>query len=158
MNDNKYIQSVENLSKAIDVAVKVIQDFPPKNFDKSHINNFIINYLDFKNKAQNPEPQFKNLKSLNYIINDVFIYFQEGTGESVNQFWANINELNLPFTRENKLVKILKRKKINNQIEYDFVIDVLVPYQQENIISIDDISLLNKLIEDFELSKHKKRS
>jgi hypothetical protein len=158
MTDNKYNQSVENLCKAIDIAVSVLQEYPPKEFNTSHIANFVNTYLDFKNRAENPEPQFQNLKSLNYIINDVFIYFQEGSGDAVNAFWNKIKELNLPFKRENKLAKILKRKKINNKIEFDFIIDVLVPYQQEKLIDKDDVDLLNKLITEFELSKKDKRS
>jgi hypothetical protein len=158
MTDNKYTQSVDNLCKAIDIAVSVLQEYPPKGFNPSHVTNFVNAYLDFKNRAENPEPQFRNLKSLSYVINDVFIYFQEGSGDTVNAFWDKVKELNLPFKRENKLAKILKRKKINNKIEFDFVIDVLVPYQQEKLIDKDDVDLLNKLIAEFELSKKDKRS
>lgn len=46
--------------------------------------------------------------------------------------------------------KILKRKKINNQQEYDYVIDTIVPFQQEGIISEEDVKNLNKYIEIFE--------
>jgi hypothetical protein len=53
------------------------------------------------------------------------------------------------------LVKILKRKKINNKAEFDFIIDVRVPYQQEKLINID---LLNKLISEFESAKKIKRA
>lgn len=153
MIDNKYLKSVENLSKAIDIAINVLQEIPPKGFDSSHVKQFVASYLDFKNNAENPEPQFRNLKSLSYVSNDVFTFFQEGSGDTVNAFWDRVKNQNLPYKRENKLAKILKRKKINNNIEYDFVIDVILPYQQEKLISEDDVNLLNVLIAEFELRK-----
>ncbi|MNJ03586.1 hypothetical protein D3C73_1639680 [compost metagenome] len=51
--------------------------------------------------------------------------------------------------------KIFKRKKINNVREYDFVIDVIVPYQQEGLIDQQEVALLNDLILEFESRKKK---
>ena len=153
MIKDKYTESSNNLVKAIDIAIDAFKKYPPKIWDTKTLDQVINTYSEFKNNAENPEPQFHNLKSLSYKINDVFIYFQEGSGDAVDKFWDKIKEVNLPYKRENKLGKILKRKKINNKIEYDFVIDVLVPYQQENLINKDDVILLNKLIGEFELSK-----
>lgn len=158
MIDSKYTQSAENLSKAIDIAITVIQEYPPKKWDINAINHVVNIYLEFKDRAKNPEPQFQNLKSLKYAIEDVFTFFQEGSGDAVNAFWDKVKELDLPYKRENKLVKILKRKKINNKAEFDFIIDVRVPYQQEKLINIDDIDLLNKLISEFESAKKIKRA
>ncbi|MNY73060.1 hypothetical protein D3C86_2117470 [compost metagenome] len=53
------------------------------------------------------------------------------------------------------MVKILKRKKINNIREYDFVIDVMIPYEQEGLIDQDEVILLNDLISQFEMRKKK---
>lgn len=145
-----YKEKAKNLSQAIDIAIATIQEIPPKGFNKSHIEQFIDTYLDAKNKAINPEPQFANTKSLKYIIDEVFTYFQEASGETVNVFWKRINENELPYKRKNKLAKIFKRKKIKNKTEYDFVIDVILPYQQEGLINEDEVSLLNTFIKDFE--------
>lgn len=149
--DNNYTQKADDLLKVIDIAIKVIKNSPPKNFNSNHTESFTNGYLAMKKRIEDPEPQFKNLKSLAYVENDIFIYFQEGSGQAVNEFWTKIKELNLPFKRANKLVKILKRKKINNRIEYDYVTDVIVPFQQEKIITDDEVSLLENLLRDFEL-------
>ncbi len=53
------------------------------------------------------------------------------------------------------MTKIMKRKKINNTHEYDFVIDVIVPYEQEGLITLDEVVLLNNLISQFELRNKK---
>jgi hypothetical protein len=150
MTNDKYAQAADNLCKAIDVAVQVFEEFPPKELAEGQLKHIIDTYLEFRNNAKNPAPQYRNLKSLSYDIENVFIYFQEGSGKAVNVFWDKIKELNLPYKRENKLAKILKRKKIKNDIEYDFIIDVLVPYQQEKLIDENDVILLNQLIEEFE--------
>jgi hypothetical protein len=155
MENTKYKQSVENLSTAIDIALDVIQKYPPNKFKESDIKQFISVYYECKNKIENPAPRFANLRSLKYSIDEVFIYFQEGNGKAVNLFWERIRESQLPYRRENKLAKILKRKKIKNDIEYDFVVDVIVPYQQEGLIDESDIILLNGLISDFEKKQKK---
>lgn len=107
-------------------------------------------YSGWKDELINPQPQYANMASLKYSIDEVFTYFQEGNGQTVEKFWEKIKEAGLPYKRENKLVKILKRKRIKDDIEYDFVIDVIVPYQEEGLISADEVALLNQWIGDFE--------
>lgn len=125
------------MSKAIDIAISSFQNYPPKGFDKSHIKHIINTYLDSKNKALNPEPQFEKVSSLKYIAEEVFTYFQESTGETVNVFWEQIKQENLPYQRKNK-------------IEYDFITDVIVPYEQEGLLSKDDVKTLTQLLKEFE--------
>ncbi|MNR58468.1 hypothetical protein D3C85_1794780 [compost metagenome] len=48
------------------------------------------------------------------------------------------------------MIKILRRKKIKDIHEYDFVIDVIVPYEQEGLMNHDEVILLNDLIAQFE--------
>ena len=162
MKEDKYAETAQNLAKATDIAIAVFQEFPPKGWEehyvtenKNQINHFIDLYKEFKENALNPKPKFRNLKSLKYDIEAVFTYFQEGSGECVDQFWKEIKAQNLPYKRENKLAKILKRKKINNIHEYDFIIDVIVPYQQEGLINEEEVVLLNKWLGEFENRKKK---
>jgi len=149
-----YKEQANALSEAIDIAIDSVKKFPPKGFDETHLNHFITTYLEFKNNALNPEPQYRNSQSLAYIKSDVFTYFQEGSGDAVNDFWKQVGERNLGFLRENKLVKILKREKIKNRIEYDFLIDVIVPYQQEGLINAAEAKQLAKMLAEFEKKMH----
>jgi hypothetical protein len=153
MIDNKYIQKANDLLKVSDIAIEVIKKFPPKDFNPNHIETFVNGYVEFKNRIENTEEQFKNLKSLSYVENDKFTYFQEGNGKAVNEFWIKIKEFNLPFKRINKLPKILKRKNIKNRIEYDYVKDVMIAFKQEKIITDDEVNLLEDLLKDFEEKK-----
>ncbi|KQO25830.1 hypothetical protein ASF10_23645 [Flavobacterium sp. Leaf82] len=155
MKIDKYQEESISLAKASDIAINMIKRFPPKGWDEKTISHVIANRLEIKKDVLNPEPQFRNLKSLKYNIEAVFTKFQEGHGILVEEFWKEIKAQNLPYKRENKMLKILKRKKINNIHEYDFVIDVMVPYEQEGLINHDEVILLNDLIAEFENKKKK---
>jgi len=145
-----YTKQAHTLSKVIDIAIESVKKFPPKGFNDNHLSQFVNAYLEFKHEALNPGPEYKNSKSFSYAKNNVLTYFQEGTGEAVNYFWQQIHKQDLGYKRENKLVKILKRQKIKNQLDYDFIIDVLLPYQQQGLISESEVNVLNKLIAEFE--------
>lgn len=150
MKNAKYLEAAENLVKAIDIAIDVLKVASIKDFREQDKQQFISVYSGWKEELINPQPQYANMASLKYSIEGVFTYFQEGSGQTVEMFWQKIKESGLPYKRENKLAKILKRKKIKNDIEYDFVIDVIVPYKEEGIINDDEFILLNKLIGEFE--------
>jgi hypothetical protein len=152
MNKLSYEEQTRQLLAAIDIAITAFQLYSPKNWDDSIKQHVVKTYLSFKSDVQNPEPKFKNKESLRYSIDEVFTYFQEDSGDAVDYFWQQIKDTGLDFKRENKLVKILKRKKIKTRIEYDFIIDVLVPYQRERLIGNDEVDLLNKLLSDYENS------
>ncbi len=150
MKKDKYEEESINLAKAIDISIDVIKKFPPKGWDEKTCQHVINVRLESKQNVLNPFPEYRNLKSLKYEVEGIFTRFQEGHGVEVEEFWKEIKVQNLPYTRENKMVKILRRKKINNIHEYNFVIDVIVPYQQEGLIDKEEVSLLNNLISEFE--------
>ncbi len=150
MASKKYIEARNSLVKAIELANEVLLEYPhgrtKEDVDGSvEFNNYR------KNLALNAAKEFQTMQSLNYLIEDFFIYFQEGAGRpDVEEFWRRVKEANLPYERENKLEKILKRGRIRNDIEYDYVVDTIVPFQQEGILSDEDVKRLNEMIEKFE--------
>lgn len=150
---DKYNEQAKTLAIAIDIAIKAFQTYPPYGSNQSQVDHMVNTYLQFKNEALNPKPQYKNLGSLKYSIEAVFTFFQECAGKAVDYFWEEIKKNNLPYKRENKLVKILKRGKIKDSIEYDFIIDVIVPYQQEGLLTADERNNLNQMISVFENKK-----
>jgi hypothetical protein len=149
MREEKYLIAIGNLFKAIDLAIYSFNKFPPIQLG----DDFVDFYKGLKNKILNHEKKFKNMTSHKYNIEAVFTYFQECSGPDVEEFWKQIKEAGLPYKRENKMVKILKRKKIKNDIEYDFVTDVIVPYQQEGMITEEEEILLKKYLGDFEMKR-----
>jgi len=145
-----YEEQAINLCEAVDIAVRAFQEYPPKGFDKSNVDHVISTYLDWKNGIINAEPKFQNLKSLKHDIQNVFTFFQETGGKTVDYFWDEIKKNELPFHRENKMSKILKRGKIKNDVEYNFIVDVMVPYEQEGLLSNEEVATLNQLLKNFE--------
>jgi len=153
MSNIKYNEAVNTLIIATEIAIRSFKNFPPSIWYKNTLNDVLNTYHEFKMNIENAEPEFRNLKSLKYKEEDVFTYFQEGHGQCVEEFWKEIKAQDLPYKRENKMLKILKRKKINNIHEYDFVVDVIVPYEQEGLINHEEVILLNNLIAQFEAKK-----
>lgn len=152
MEKDKYSILAEQLLKAIDIANEALQKFPPKGWSEVHIGLFIVGHERIRISLV--QSKKLNLRIIKEGTSDLLTYFQEAGGRAVEYFWTTIKEAGLPFKRENKMTKILKRKKINNIGEYDFVIDTIVPYKQEGFIDENDIALLNIMIAKFE-EKHK---
>ncbi len=153
-NPEKYESQSLKLSKAIDLAISAIKKFPPRDWTKENLNQFITVYSKAKEDALNPETKFKNLRSLKYIENDVFIYFQEATGEAVEYFWKEVKNYNLDYARVDKLSKILKRGKIKSKSDYDYVTDVFTAAFQENRITQVEFAQLSAIIGEFENGKN----
>jgi hypothetical protein len=153
MPSERYINQSENLKKAIEIAIEVIKTNPPKGFTDQHVQLFIDTYIRVKKQIINAEPKLQTLTSLKYDIDTVFTFYNESVGETVNEFWKRIKKSGLPYERENKLKKILSKKKIKNQQEYDYVIDTMVPFKQEGVINSVEFELLNQLISDYEKKK-----
>jgi hypothetical protein len=152
MVKRSYEEQSGYLIGAIDIAIEAVQNIHPKGFNQKHVDIFLESYFGWKKRIMESEPKFRNLTSLKYDIVNVFTYFNEASGPTVDLFWNMIKEQNLPYERVNKLAKILSKQKIKNRIEYDYVIDAMVPFKQQGMISEDDFQLLNKLLGDFEKS------
>ena len=146
----KYFEEAKALSEVIEIAIESLQKIPPKDFNESHLNHVISNFVQIRQSILKPEPRYQNSKSLAYAKVDVLTYFQEGHGETVNYFWKRVAERELGFKRENKLHRILKSGKIRNEAEYNFVIDTLLPYEHEGLMDVSQVTILNRLIETFE--------
>jgi hypothetical protein len=144
-----YKDESEKLAKAIDIAIDAFNKYRP---EKETINGYEM----WKTMALNPEPPYKKLASLNYLIEYVFTYFQEGGGEIVEYFWKRIAEEELDYKRENKLQKILYQGKIKSRIQYEYIQDIFVVAQQEGMISPAQADQLAQMLERYE-SGNKKR-
>lgn len=145
-----YQEEAEKLAKAIDLAIEAFRTYIPKDWEQEHLDHAISVYEDHKNGILNPEPQFKSMASLRISSSDVFTYFQEGSGETVNFFWKRINETNLNYKRTNKLEKIFKRGKIRGTIEYDYVKDIIVAAEQEGLTTPEQTAQLSQMLDEFE--------
>jgi hypothetical protein len=147
-----YELEAKKVNKIIDLAIISIRKFPPKNFDPTHVNHVIKVYEDLQKKALFPEPNYQNAKSLKYLKEDALIFFQESSGDAIEYFWKELKKEGLTegISRINNLKKILKKGKISNERELELVTDLMIPYQQQGIITDDQYQLINDLIKEFE--------
>ena len=151
----EYDAEASRLAKAIDSAIDAFQRLPPSTFSKENIEHFVKTYAEWKFSILNPAPAFRNIRSLDYTVADVFTYFQEATGEAVEYFWEKINVAGLGYSREDKLRKILTRGKIKGLIEYDYVVDLINAAEQEGRITKAESVKLNDMIRAFATRKSK---
>lgn len=150
MKKRDYSTEANKLAKAIDIAIESLNKFPPKEMSSIDLEHTINVYADWKYSVLNPEPQFKRLVSLNYDIQNVFTYFLESTGNTINYFWKQIEENNLDYVRQDKLRKILDRGKIRGRIEYEYITDIIVVANQEGRTTEEETNKLAKMLSDFE--------
>jgi hypothetical protein len=150
MAKRTYEEEANKLSKAIDFAIEAFEKECPVDFEPHHQEHFINTYKGWKKSVLNPEPQFKKLASLKYNIDDVFTYFQEGAGPTVEYFWKKVDEAGLDYKRENRMRKILDRGKIKGRTEFNYVIDMFVVAQQNGMITREEAERLNKMLKEFE--------
>ena len=143
------------LAKAIDIAIDSFNKYPPKDSKKENLDHIISVYYEWKDSILNPEPKYKKIASLKYSVQDVFTYFQEALGETVEYFWRQIAKENLGYIREDKLRKILIRGKIKGRIEYELAIDSVVVAEQDGRITEQESKQLSKIIEEFEAREKK---
>lgn len=147
---SKYEIDAIKLARTIDIAIEAIKKYPPEEFEDKDIEYFVNGYLQFKTEIEIKNPKQQKKSHLKQSTEEVLTYFQEASGEAVDFFWNKINNENLPYKRENKLAKILKRDRIKNIREYDFIIDVMTSYVQSGMLSHEEIVKLNTLISNFE--------
>ncbi len=90
------------------------------------------------------------MASLKISTSEVFTFFDESSGETVNFFWKRIRESGLGFQRKDKLQKIFKQGKIRDDIEFDYVTDIMVAAKQDGTITREQAALLGEMLGAYE--------
>jgi len=115
----------------------------------------------YRNPALAPEPPFANLRSLAYLEDAFFTYWNEASGEHIERFWQLLAERDLPFERKDIVRGVLSRGRINSDIEYQQVVDALVIQEEMGKISRAEAEKLSAMLGRFErraISRTKLRS
>ncbi|WP_437920030.1 hypothetical protein [Sphingobacterium sp. LRF_L2] len=154
MSKFNYDEAAAEVAKIIDITIESFREMTPDYYTEEYLNHVIKNKLSYRELALYPKPGYRTKASLRYVKNDVLIFFQEGEGPTVEYFWAKIKEARIPLIRESRNIeKIMKRGKIKNEFEYDFVIDGYTSFLEMDSISEQDIDKLNEMIGKFEMSR-----
>lgn len=158
MPKRSYADEAKLLAQAIGLAIEAFKSHPPLGWENGQVEHCVAVYTEYKTDVLNPQPQYHNLQSLKHIHDAAFTYFQEGSGAAVEHFWQQIKAQALPYERQNKMAKILKRQKITNQTEHDFVTDTMIAYLQNGMITQAEVVLLNSYLHAFEDRMSKKKA
>lgn len=151
---SKYELQAQKFAKAIDIAIAIISN--SKEFDEKARQLHISGGLQMKQMALFPEPLFKKLSSLQYLEKAFFTFWNESQGEAVTDFWKKITEAELGYSKINILDEVLRRKKIKNRHEYDFIIDTILIAEQEGRITSEQVIQLKEYLALFEAKKERK--
>jgi hypothetical protein len=143
-----YQERADSLAKAVDVAVKIINESERLGNDTKTPMISFCNQI--KQIALNPEPQFKKVASLKYLENDFLIYWNESSGKEVDAFWNEIYKNGIDFERKDTIQTVLKRGKIKDIHEYDNIVDNIVVAEQIGRINKEQATELSQMIGDFE--------
>ncbi len=143
-----YQERAERLSKAVDIAVRIVNESERFGDD---FKTPMINFCNqVKQMALNPEPQFKKVTSIKYLENDFLTYWNESADKEVEKFWIEIHKNGIEFEKKDTIQTVLKRGKIKDIHEFDTIIDNIVVEEQIGRINQEQVIELNKMIGDFE--------
>jgi hypothetical protein len=143
-----YEKKANQLVRAIDIADQVISESLTIPADLKKQLLFFSSKT--RSMALNPEPQFKRVASLKYLENDFLIYWNETAGVDSDKFWQLISGGGLEYKNKNTMQDILRRNKIKNVQEYDYIIDNIVVAEQTGSITNNQVIQLNNLLAEFE--------
>jgi hypothetical protein len=145
---SKYEEQAGKLVKVIDIAEQIIKEAP--DFNAELAKPTLDFYTRIKYMVLNPEPQFKKLVSLKYLESDFFALWNEASGPDVDKFWNRIFQSKLGYVRKDTIQAVLKRGKVKNIQEFDFVTDNIVVYEQTGLLNQEQVIKLKKHIGEFE--------
>jgi hypothetical protein len=143
-----YQERAERLAKAVDIAIKIINESDRFGND---FKTPMINFCNqVKQMALNPEPQFKKVASIKYLENDFLTYWNESAEKEVDKFWNQLYKNGIDFERKDTIQTVLKRGKIKDIHEYDNIVDNIVVAEQIGRINKEQAIELSQMMGDFE--------
>jgi hypothetical protein len=148
---SKYEEQADRLARAIDIAEQIIKE--SADFNAGLAKPMLDFGTQVKHMALNPEPKFRRLVSLKYLESDFFTFWNESSGPDVDKFWTKVFESKLGYVKKDAIHNVLKRKKIKNIHEFDFITDNIVVYQRTGRLNQQQVIELNEYIGEFEKRK-----
>jgi hypothetical protein len=143
-----YNKRAKEYLEALEIAIEILETNSSIDVE---MKKRMMEYTRLEiNLTLNREKKFRNISSLSISEKEYFTYWNEATGDHVEKFWNEIRNAELNYKRKNYLEDILKRNRIKNIHEFNYVVDTLIIAQQEERISTKEAKLLNDYLADFE--------
>lgn len=141
----QYMTRARALAEAIDIGVKLSASLPRDERDA-----MVKGSLEWKRMALEPRPGFASTRSLAFLEQAFFTYWNEASGKQIERFWQLVGERGLPFQRKDAIHEILHRGRIKNELDYELVTDAMVIQRQMGRISQAEEDELSGMLGDFE--------
>lgn len=143
-----YDERARQFAQAVDVVIGVVMGSPSySDTDKATLTQ---GFAELRHMALEPQPQFRRVASLRYLEEALLSGWNDANGPEADHIWSEIRKLGLPYTRKDVLSTILKRKRIKDQHEFDYVTDSIVIAQQEGRITEEQAIALDRMLMDFQ--------
>jgi hypothetical protein len=148
----KYLARARALAEAIDLGIDLYAALPAEEGTSLSKAS-----LEQKAMALSPEPAFANLRSLAYLEEAFFTYWNEAGGQHIDRFWQLVAERKLPFQRKDIVREVLRRGRIDSDIEYQATSDSIVIQQQTGKILPAEADRLSNMLARFDKGRAKRR-
>lgn len=145
-----YDERAAQLVKAIDISESLFRS--SKGLSKDQKKTVLDGFEDIRAKVTNPEPAFRNVKSLAYLEQAVVQPWNEMVGRDADEFWRRAAEAGLDYERRDVIADVLARKRIRDDQEYEVIMDNMDAMADEGKISADQAETLRRLVTAFENS------
>ncbi|MBK7946576.1 MAG: hypothetical protein IPJ85_15325 [Flavobacteriales bacterium] len=143
-----YDERANQFVRAVDIIQTVVM--ASMEFQDAHKAVMKQGFEEMKRMSLNPEPQFRRIASLRYLEEHVLGGWSDATGPDADRVWAEIQKQGLPYHRKDVLAVVLKRKRIKDQHEFDYVTDNIVIAEQENRITKEQAVALDAMLMKFQ--------
>ena len=142
----KYLARAQAFAAAVDLAVQI------RSMPQWEDRALVEHYVWLKARAVPPyaDPACANLRGLAQLEDIFFTEWNEGSGEEVERFWQLVAERGLPFQRRDIVREVLERGRINSEMEYQTVTDVIVIQEQLGRITPAEADKLGRILGQFE--------
>lgn len=143
-----YEERAEQFAQAADIVQRVVAN--STQFPDSTKTAIEQGAAELKRMALEPQPQFRRIASLRYLEEALLTVWNETTGPDTDLVWAEMRKLELPYERKDVLAVVLKRKRIKDEHEFDYVTDNIVIAEQEGRITKEQAVELDAMLMKFQ--------
>lgn len=143
-----YEERAELFAQAADIVQRVVAN--STQFPDSTKTAIEQGAAELKRMALEPQPQFRRIASLRYLEEALLTVWNETTGPDTDLVWAEMRKLELPYERKDVLAVVLKRKRIKDEHEFDYVTDNIVIAIQEGRITKEQAVELDAMLMKFQ--------
>jgi len=135
----QYLARARAFSEAVDLGVELSAALPANEREA-----MVKSTLEWKEMALAPRPGLATNRSLAYLEQAFFTYWNEASGKHVDRFWRLVAERGLPFERKDAVRDVLVRGRIKTELEYELITDAM------GKISLAEKKKLSEMLAEFE--------